>query len=198
MYRKYIKRIIDILISFLGFPFFLLLYIPISILIKLEDGGPVFYNAMRLGQHGVPFRMFKFRTMKVNSPDIRLADGSTYNAADDPRVTKIGRFLRELSLDETPQIVNILFGKMSLIGPRPDINLNDKFIKEIQQTRKVKPGITGYSQAYFRNETNWSEKIKNDLYYVENISFRMDLRIFLRTVYMVLRREKMYRKETNC
>jgi lipopolysaccharide/colanic/teichoic acid biosynthesis glycosyltransferase len=195
MYKKYFKRIFDLIISFICLPFILLLFIPISILIKLEDGGPVFYNAMRLGRYGVPFKMFKFRTMKVNSPDIRLADGSTYNSTNDPRVTKIGKFLRELSLDETPQIINILLGQMSLIGPRPDINLNEKFAEEIKQTRKVRPGITGYSQAYFRNETSWSEKIKNDLHYVENISFYMDSRILFRTLYIVLKKEKMYRKE---
>jgi lipopolysaccharide/colanic/teichoic acid biosynthesis glycosyltransferase len=135
--------------------------------------------------------------MKVNSPDIRLADGSTYNSIDDPRVTKIGKLLRELSLDETPQIINILLGQMSLIGPRPDIDLNEQFIEEIKQTRKVRPGLTGFTQAYYRNETNWAEKIKNDLYYVNNISFDMDLRIFFHTVYMVFKREKMYRKENN-
>ena len=195
MYQKYFKRIFDIIISLIGLPFLILIYIPVSILIKLEDGGPVFYNAMRIGKNGVPFRMYKFRTMKVNSPDIRLADGSTFNALDDPRVTKTGKFLRESSLDETPQLINILLGNMSFIGPRPDLNSNEKYATESNIILTAKPGITGYTQAYFRNETTWSEKIKNDLYYVEHLSFYLDLKIIFRTIYIVLKREKTYRRE---
>ena len=120
MYKKFLKRLFDLLLSFLGIPFFAILYLIVAPLIYLEDKGPVFYSGERIGQNGKLFKMHKFRSMKVNAPDIRLADGSTYNGTDDPRVTKIGRILRETSIDEIPQLLNILKGEMSLIGPRPD------------------------------------------------------------------------------
>lgn len=196
MYKKYIKRVFDILISLIGLPFLLLLYMLVFIIIKLEDGGPVFYKAKRLGKNGVPFLMYKFRTMKVNSPDIRLEDGSTYNAKDDPRVTRIGKFLRESSLDEIPQLLNILQGKMSLIGPRPDININNKYAEKSYYKLKIKPGITGYNQAYFRNESNWLEKLNNDIYYVDHLSFLLDCKIIFKSIYAVLKREKTFRFNT--
>jgi len=107
MYQKYIKRIIDIIFSLIGLIFFLPIFLIVSILIKLEDKGPIFYNAERLGQNGKIFKMYKFRSMKVNAPDIRNKDGSTYNGNDDPRLTKIGKFIRKTSLDELPQLINV-------------------------------------------------------------------------------------------
>ncbi|MCK5136210.1 MAG: sugar transferase [Bacteroidales bacterium] len=189
-----VKRCFDLLISVISVPFLLLIFGPIAILIKLEDGGPIFYSSNRLGRNGVPFKMFKFRTMVVDAPDIRLADGSTYNAKDDPRVTRIGRFLRETSLDETPQVLNIFTGKMSLIGPRPDITLNEKFLTEVKYNLCVKPGLTGYSQAYFRGESSWEEIIQHNRYYVDHLSLGFDMKIFIKTVFMVLRREKTYKR----
>ena len=108
MYEKNIKRILDIIFTILFFPFFLLLYALVGILIKIEDQGPVLYVSDRLGKNKTIFKMYKFRTMRVNSPDIRLEDGSTYNSSNDSRVTKIGKKLRESSLDEIPQILNIV------------------------------------------------------------------------------------------
>ena len=195
MYKKYIKRILDLIFSLIGLPFLVILIVPVSILIKIEDGGPIFYNAIRIGKNKVPFKMYKFRTMKVNSPDIRLPDGSTFNSKDDPRVTNTGKILRESSLDETPQLINVLLGNMSLIGPRPDLDLNTNYPEEINFILKAKPGITGYTQSYFRNETTWLDKIKYDLYYVKHLSFCLDLKIMLKTLYIVLKREKTYRIE---
>ena len=120
MYERCFKRIIDMILSVLGMPVFGLIYIVVAPMIILDDGLPVFYNALRIGKNGKLFKMYKFRTMKKNAPDIRLADGSTYNGVDDPRVTRVGRFLRSTSIDEIPQILNMLKGEMSLIGPRPD------------------------------------------------------------------------------
>lgn len=197
MYRYYFKRVFDAIISLIGLPFLLLLIIILAIIIKFEDRGPVFHTSFRLGKNGIPFKIFKFRSMIVNAPDLRLPDGSTFNDKNDSRVTKIGKFLRESSLDEFPQLLNVLMGQMSIIGPRPDLNSNDKFPEESKLILKVKPGITGYNQAYYRNETDWPEKIKNDLYYVENISFGFDMKILCKTVYMVIKRDKMYRKKTN-
>ena len=120
MYERLFKRLIDFLIALVAMPFFLVLFIPVALCIVIDDGFPVFYNAKRIGQNGKLFKMYKFRSMKNNAPDIRLADGSTYNGEADPRVTKIGKILRSTSIDELPQLLNILKGDMSLIGPRPD------------------------------------------------------------------------------
>lgn len=193
MYKKLIKRLLDFLISLMALPFFLLIFIVIAVLIKIDDGGPVFYTAERLGAKKIPFRMFKFRSMKLNAPDIRLTDGSTFNSKDDPRVTKIGKVLRESSIDEIPQILNILLGDMSIVGPRPDVISNEEYPEEYISFLSVKPGITGYNQAFFRNESKRLEKMKNDKYYADNISFLMDLRILLKTISAVVNKEGMYR-----
>ena len=161
MYKNYFKRILDIAIGIIGFPFFLLAFIIIAPIIKVTDGGPIFYNAKRIGKSGKLFKMYKFRSMKVNAPDIRLADGSTFNGADDPRVTKVGRILRATSIDELPQLLNILNGTMSLIGPRPDPpDWIDKYPEDIRVFLSVRPGLTGYCQAYWRNGANGYEKMK--------------------------------------
>jgi undecaprenyl phosphate N,N'-diacetylbacillosamine 1-phosphate transferase len=197
MYKGCFKRIFDLVISLLGLPIFLLLYFPICILIKIEDHGPVFYNAKRLGKNGKLFNMYKFRSMKVNSPDIRLADGSTFNSKDDFRLTKIGKFLRGSSLDEIPQFLNVLKGDMSLIGPRPDITINKSSPEKSFYKMKVKPGITGYNQVYFRNQSIWLEKLDNDIYYIDHLSFLLDMKIFIKSIYIVLKSEKTYRKHND-
>ncbi|MBQ8984150.1 MAG: sugar transferase [Lachnospiraceae bacterium] len=193
MYNRVIKRMIDIIIALIGFPFFSLIFLVIAPIIYFTDRGPVFYNAPRLGRDGRSFKMFKFRSMRVNAPDIRNADGSTYNGEDDPRVTRIGRFMRKTSLDEVPQLINILIGDMSLIGPRPDL-LEDLYLYNDYQKKKlsVRPGITGYNQAYHRNSIEQNEKFNNDAYYAEHISFGLDVKIFFKTIQTVLSRESVY------
>ena len=114
------KRTFDILLSLILMIPVILIVIISYIFIKIEDGGPLFYKAERTGLFGIPFKMYKLRSMKENAPDIRLEDGSTFNGDDDPRVTKFGKFARETSIDELPQIINVLKGDMSFIGPRPD------------------------------------------------------------------------------
>lgn len=116
MYKYGIKRILDILLSLIGLPFFALLFILVAPIIFMTDKGPVFYNADRLGYKGKIYKMYKFRSMRVNAPDLRNQDGSTYNGDDDPRVTKIGRVMRKTSIDEAPQLLNVLKGDMSVIG----------------------------------------------------------------------------------
>ena len=158
-----------------------------AIFIKAEDGGPVFYMAERTGRFGMPFRMYKLRSMKVNAPDIRLADGSTYNGEDDPRVTRFGRFARKTSIDELPQVINILKGDMSFIGPRPDTPMYlDKYTDEERIVLTVRPGITGYNQATNRNSVLTKEKLKNDVYYVKHLSLCFDIKIMFMTVITVL------------
>ena len=107
MYKHFFKRLIDFIVALIAFPFVLLLCIFVWIAIKLDDGGPLFHMASRIGKNGRIFKMFKFRSMIVNAPDLRMEDGSTYNAEDDPRVTKVGKFLRKTSLDEIPQLLNV-------------------------------------------------------------------------------------------
>ena len=189
-----VKRFFDVLFSLILAPIVAILYVLVGCAIKIEDGGPVIYKAERIGQHGKIYKMYKFRSMKVNAPDIRLADGSTYNGKDDPRVTRVGRFLRETSIDELPQIFNILLGQMSFIGPRPDPpDWMERYPEESLRFLDVKPGITGYSQAYYRNSADSMEKIWNDVYYADHISFAMDVKIIIKTIVSVLKRENIYR-----
>lgn len=193
MYSKIVKRVFDFLIGLIVLPFVALITIIIAPFIYFCDKGPIFYNASRLGKDGKPFKMYKFRSMMVNAPDIRNQDGSTYNGYDDPRVTKIGRFMRKTSIDELPQFWNVLFGDMSLIGPRPD-PLDDMEIYTEYQKKKlaVRPGITGYNQAYYRNSVEQNEKFEHDVYYAEHISFSLDVKIFFKTVVTVLSHNSVY------
>ena len=193
MYKSFLKRFFDIVIS-LGFmPAFLLIFIVVAPIIKLTDGGPVFYNAPRVGKDGKVFKMYKFRSMKVNSPDIRNADGSTYNSANDPRVTKIGKIMRKASIDEFPQMLNVLLGDMSIIGPRPATPKILENLTELQAHRfNARPGITGYTQMMYRNSAQGEKRYEADKFYVENISFGLDLKIFFGTITKVLKRENIY------
>ena len=193
MYSRGIKRVFDFIIGLIALPFVLVITIIIAPIIYLNDKGPVFYNASRLGKNGKPFKMYKFRSMMVNAPDIRNEDGSTYNGDDDPRVTKVGRFMRKTSIDELPQFFNVLLGDMSLIGPRPD-PLDDMGIYTERQKKKlrVRPGITGYNQAYYRNSVEQNEKFEHDVYYAENISFVLDVKIFFKTIATVLTHDSVY------
>lgn len=140
--------------------------------------------------------MYKFRSMKVNSPDIRLNDGSTFNSPNDDRQTKIGQFLRKTSLDELPQLLNVLKGDMSFVGPRPDLPSQEKFYEgDDYEKLSVRPGITGYSQAYFRNSVEWKKRLKSDVYYANNVSFFLDTKIVLKTILTVIRRDNVYSAE---
>jgi len=193
LYVKYIKRVLDILISLAGLPFFVVLYVVFGLLIKLEDRGPVFYKAKRIGKDGKLFEMYKFRSMKENAPNWLNADGSTYNAKDDPRVTKIGRFIRATSIDETPQIINVLKGEMSIIGPRASLSGTLGTYKDDEVDKmKVKPGITGFTQAYYRNAISNREKRLKDAWYANNVNFWLDVKIFFRTIVTVLKRDGLY------
>lgn len=194
MYKKFFKRFLDILVSLIALPFVLLAVILLAPFIWLEDKGPVFYNATRRGKNGRTFKMFKLRSMYVNSPNLKNADGSTFNSAKDPRVTKIGRIMRKTSLDELPQILNVLLGHMSFIGPRPSLAVTPyEQLPDISKKRLgVRPGITGYAQAYYRNSITQQEKFQHDCYYVEHVSFVLDMKILLQTVKSVLKRENIY------
>ena len=198
IYQKYIKRLLDILISLIALPFVAIVVGITAVAIVMDDGFPVFYNANRIGKDRKEFKMYKLRSMKRNAPDLRMADGSTYNAPDDPRLTRVGKFLRKSSVDELPQVVNVLFGQMSFIGPRPDL-LDESLLYDEEEWHRldVRPGITGYSQAYFRNSIPTKEKYKNDLYYVEHVSFALDVKILFHTIKAVVGSEGVYAQETD-
>ena len=195
---KYVKRLLDFLISLIALPFFGIIFLVLAPIIYLTDKGPVFYNAPRLGRDGKIFNMYKFRSMRVNAPDLRNADGSTYNSEDDPRVTKIGKIMRKTSLDELPQLLNVLKGDMSIVGPRGFLTTKFKSLELLSEPERkrltVRPGITGYSQAYFRNSISMEEKIKYDCYYVDHMSLWLDIKIIFQTVVSVLKHENIYIK----
>ena len=193
MYGKYIKRLLDIVIALLGLPLLILVLLVLTPIIYFTDKGPVFYNAPRLGKNGRIFKMYKLRSMTLQAPDIRNEDGSTYNAINDPRVTPIGRFIRKTSLDEAPQLLNVLKGDMSVVGPRPDLPEHIRLYDGTEAGKlAVRPGITGYSQAYVRNSVEWKKRLEGDVYYIQNISFLLDIRIFIKTAITVLSRENIY------
>ncbi|PLT62628.1 sugar transferase [Mediterraneibacter gnavus] len=193
MYNRIGKRILDCIIGVISLPFLFVIIVIMAPIIYLNDKGPIFYNALRLGKDGKPFKMFKFRSMMVNAPDIRNEDGSTYNGEDDPRVTRVGKFMRKTSIDELPQFLNVFLGDMSLIGPRPD-PVDDMNVYTEHQKKKlaVRPGITGYNQAYYRNSVEQNEKFENDVYYAENISFKLDIKIFFKTITTIFSRDNVY------
>ena len=196
MYRNYFKRLFDLIFAAIALPFWIIILIVIGPVIYFQDKGSIFYNAPRLGKDGKIFKMYKFRSMKMNAPDLRNEDGSTFNAEDDPRLTSIGKFIRKTSLDETPQLLNIIKGDMSIIGPRPDLP-EHMDMYEGNESRKlgIRPGVTGFNQAYFRNTVPWKERIKNDIYYIDNLSCWMDVKIFIKTALSVLKREAVFIEE---
>ncbi len=193
MYKRFLKRTIDLIIALLALPAWLIILFIIGPVIYFQDKGSIFYNAPRLGKDGKVFKMYKFRSMKINAPDIRNKDGSTFNSEDDPRLTAIGRFIRKTSLDEVPQLLNVIKGDMSIIGPRPDLPEHQAMYvgNEIRKL-EVRPGVTGYNQAYFRNTIPWKRRIQNDIYYIDNISCWFDIKIFFRTIASILKRESVY------
>lgn len=198
MYTKFFKRVIDIFLSVMALPIFLIIYIVFGLLIKIEDKGPIFYKADRIGKDGKIFKMYKFRSMKVNAPVLLNADGSTYNSKDDPRVTKVGKFMRETSIDEIPQIINVLRGEMSIIGPRASLaSVLETFKDDEKDKMKVRPGITGYTQAYFRNGLSNREKRLKDAWYANNLSFGLDAKIFFKTILTVIKKDGVYTNSGN-
>lgn len=193
MYKRLIKPLCDWIIALVAFPFFLLIWIGVAIAIKIEDGGPVFYMAERIGKDSKKLMMYKFRSMKVDAENITNPDGSTYNAKDDPRVTMVGRFLRETSLDETAQVLNMLKGEMSLIGPRASgWTALDSYLPDEVDKMRVRPGITGYTQAYFRNSISVREKRLYDAWYANHVGLALDVKIFFKTIATVLKHENVY------
>jgi lipopolysaccharide/colanic/teichoic acid biosynthesis glycosyltransferase len=200
MVARAIKRIADPILAF----FLLLLFSPvllaIAVWILLDTGRPVLYTQVRAGKDARPFRMLKFRTMVVDAIEAgrRLGLEDPWGLVpDDPRITRSGRFLRRTSLDELPQLLNVVKGQMSLVGPRPDLVEQVANYSERDRRRlAVLPGITGWSQVHGREEISWPERFEQDAWYVENWSLGLDLKILLRTLTQPFREEPVPVEDT--
>jgi lipopolysaccharide/colanic/teichoic acid biosynthesis glycosyltransferase len=182
--QAYLKRVFDVVVSATA----LVVLAPVMGLIALAVwrtmGRPVLFRQVRPGLHGKPFVMYKFRTMR----DLRDAEGKLL--PDEARLTPFGRWLRSTSLDELPELLNVLRGEMSLVGPRPLLmEYLDRYTPEQARRHEVKPGITGWAQIHGRNNLSWDERFKLDVWYIDNWSLWLDLKILWRTLWMVLRRE---------
>ena len=187
------KRLFDIVVSGAALVLCAPLLLGVACTVVFSDGGPALFASPRLGRGGRVFRMLKFRTMQVGAPDLRNADGSTYAGHDDPRVTAVGRWLRRTSLDELPQLVNVLRGDMSLVGPRPDLPDQIAHYQPADHQRlTVRPGMTGLAQITGRNDLPWAERRALDLQYVQTRTFRRDLQILALTIPRVLASRGIY------
>lgn len=188
--QKTIKRILDVIIAFIILVIFLPIWIIVSILIKATSEGPIFFMQDRPGQHKKIFKVYKFRTMKLGSE--KMVKG-TEVMSDDDRITSIGKFLRRSKIDEIPQILNVLKGNMSLVGPRPErIASLEDYNDEISKRLNMKPGMTGLAQVSGNIYLTLQDRYKFDVHYVENYSLLLDLRIVLRTIGVVIFGEAKY------
>lgn len=200
---KVVKRLIDILGGLVG----CVLLVPITVAVYIarkilkEDDGPLFYEHLRYGKDGKKFRIYKFRSMCIDADkklkeyleqnqEARIEFEENHKLKDDPRITKLGKFIRKTSIDELPQFINVLKGDMSLIGPRPIVDGEiEKYGENKEKFLSVKPGLTGYWAANGRSDITYEERMKMELYYVDNISFKLDIQIFFKTIIPVLKKE---------
>lgn len=190
MYRNVVKRAIDCIISFLVLAVGAVPMLIVAILIKLDSPGPVLFKQERIGKNGKVFKILKFRSMCQNAEH---TGSGVYSGKNDSRVTRIGRILRATSIDELPQAINILRGDMALIGPRPPLTYHpwpyEEYTEEQKRMFEVRPGITGWAQVCGRKNVEWHKRIRLNVWYIDHISFRLDLRIFLMTIFKILRNE---------
>lgn len=191
----FIKRCVDILGSLLGIVILSPLFLVVALMIKLSSKGPVFFFQERIGKEGKVFKIVKFRTMVVNAEHI--GDGLRVKEGSDPRITKIGRFLRKTSLDELPQLFNTLCGSMSPVGPRPPVTYHpykgyENYPDWAKKRFEMRPGVTGLAQATVRNSATWDERIKIDNQYIEKFNILLDIKILFMTVLRVVKSEDIY------
>lgn len=189
-YRS-IKRIFDFVASFIGLILLSPLFLVVAIAIKIEDPkGPIFYTQIRLGKRQEPFEMYKFRSMIVNAEKLKVKlveqneiNGAMFKMKNDPRVTKVGKFIRKHSIDELPQLINVLTGEMSLVGPRPPLPKEvEKYTNHDKQRLTVKPGCTGLWQISGRNDVGFEEMVRLDLDYINHRTVSYDIYILVKTV----------------
>ena len=194
-----VKNAIDRVVSFVGLILLVPLFLAVAAAIKLSDPGPVFFRQPRVGREGRTFHVWKLRTMYVDAED-RLAalvdqnesDGLLFKIRNDPRTFPVGRFLRASSIDELPQLINVLLGEMSLVGPRPLPAEDGDYLGDVRRRLLVRPGITGLWQVSGRSDLSWDDAVRLDLYYVDNWSLVLDLLTMWRTIGVVLRRKGAY------
>ena len=184
MYRAFFKRAADIVLSFMGLMVFWPFLLIIAAAIKIDSAGPAIFKQRRLGKNAKEFYIYKFRTMVVNAET-----GGVYSNNKDPRITRVGNILRKTSLDELPQLINILRGDMSLIGFRPPLTYHpwplDEYTAEQKKMFDVRPGITGWAQVNGRKDVEWNKRIQFNVWYVDNLSFLLDVKIFFLTIVKV-------------
>ena len=192
------KKIMDLVLSFIGLILLIPVFLILAILVKLDSKGPVFYAHTRKGKNRSDIKIYKFRTMYSNSDEIfeSFSDEQkeeyykNFKLDNDPRVTKIGDFLRRTSLDEIPQLANVLKGDLSLVGPRPIVEKEIcKYGQYADKLFSVIPGITGYWQSHGRSDTSYEERIEMDMYYIDNKSILLDIKIMFKTVISVIKKE---------
>lgn len=191
--EAFLKRFFDIAVSILALIILLPVFAIIAILIKLDSKGPIFFIYERIGKDGKPFYPIKFRTMVEDA----IGKGLKHTVSrDDERITRLGRFLRVVGIDEFPQLINVLKGEMSIVGPRPTMRYQVEAYNDFQKKRlSVKPGLAGWAMIHGRNSLSWEERIKYDVWYVENQSFILDIIILIKTIYLVfIKREGVYGK----
>ena len=202
--KNNVARVLDITLILLAAPYILLAFLIFAILVKLDSPGPVFFRQIRIGRFGRKFPVYKFRTMVQNadqvlqdyldkSPELRVEWLATHKLKQDPRVTRLGALLRTWSIDELPQLWNILIGDMSLVGPRPIVDAEvEKYGKCFELYIQVRPGLTGLWQVSGRNNTTYERRVELDEFYVRNRSLKLDLQILLKTVLVVLKKDGAY------
>lgn len=193
-----VKRVFDVVISTIGLIVLSPIFLILAIIVKLDSKGPVFFAHTRYGKNGKKFKMYKFRTMYENAQDMindftpeQMKEWKeNFKLQDDPRITKVGKFLRKTSLDELPQIVNIMKGDLSIIGPRPVIEEElEKYGENKEKFLSVTPGLTGYWQANGRSSTTYEQRMEMELYYIDHISPKLDFKIFFKTIESVIKKE---------
>ena len=184
---KFLKRLFDIVVSLIILVLFSWLLLLTAIAIKLESKGPVIFKQDRLGKDGKAFKIYKFRSMCVGAEQ---QGSGVYSGKGDARVTKVGKIIRATSIDELPQLINILKGEMSFVGPRPPLTYHpwtvDKYTEEQFRMFEVRPGITGWAQVNGRKGVEWHKRIELNVWYVDNMSFLLDLKIVFLTFYKVI------------
>ena len=193
-----VKRVFDLVISTIGLIILSPIFLILAIIVKLDSKGPVFFAHTRYGKNGKKFKMYKFRTMYENAQDMindftpeQMKEWKeNFKLQDNPRITKVGKFLRKTSLDELPQIVNIIKGDLSIIGPRPVIEEElEKYGENKEKFLSVTPGLTGYWQANGRSSTTYEQRMEMELYYIDHISPKLDFKIFFKTIESVIKKE---------
>lgn len=186
MYKRFFKRFFDVLMAALLLLILSPLMLIVAVLIKLLSPGPVIFKQERIGKNTKVFVMYKFRSMKENSEH---TGSGVYSGKGDTRVTRFGRFLRATSIDELPQLYNVLCGEMSFIGPRPPLTYHPWPVEEYTQEQlrmfEVRPGLSGWAQVHGRRCVEWQERIRMNVWYVDHVSFLLDLKIFFMTIWRV-------------